>query len=78
MADHIRIIAKVDGFRRAGIAHSTEARFYPKAQFTAMQLDQLRTEPMLVVDEMDPPAAENAESGSKTAAGRAGRSGGRE
>lgn len=56
MADHIRVISKVEGFRRCGIAHSEEPRFHPIKSFTREQLLALKGERMLVVDEMDPPA----------------------
>jgi len=52
--DGIRIIAKKDGFRRAGIAHHG-TRDYPASQFSAEQLEQLRSEPLLVVQAIDLP-----------------------
>lgn len=47
----IRITSKQAGFRRAGIAHPETATDYPDGRFTAAELDQLRAEPMLVVEE---------------------------
>ena len=64
----IRIIAKKDGFRRAGLAHYG-TREYPAEQFSAEQLQALLAEPMLVVelieedgDELESPAEEEKES----------------
>lgn len=47
----IIITAKRDGFRRCGIAHSTQGTAYPDDFFTAKQLAQLKREPQLVVVE---------------------------
>lgn len=46
----IRITAKQDGFRRAGMAHTKEPRLYPDNRFTPAELDALKAEPMLVVE----------------------------
>lgn len=45
----IIITAKVNGFRRCGIAHSDTATQYPDDHFTKEQLATLQAEPMLVV-----------------------------
>lgn len=45
----IIITAKVNGFRRCGIAHSDTATEYPDDHFTKDQLNVLQSEPMLVV-----------------------------
>ncbi|HHR6128522.1 TPA: HI1506-related protein [Providencia alcalifaciens] len=45
----ILITAKVNGFRRCGIAHSDETVEYPDDYFTPLQLIELQSEPMLVV-----------------------------
>ncbi|MCK1142218.1 HI1506-related protein [Providencia stuartii] len=45
----ILITAKVNGFRRCGIAHSDTATQYPDDHFTKEQLATLQAEPMLVV-----------------------------
>lgn len=50
----IRITAKRDGHRRAGMAHSG-TRDYPEGTFSNEQLDALYADPMLVVDEVDVP-----------------------
>lgn len=72
MAKHIRIVAKREGFRRAGIAHSESATFHPIDRFTPEQLDQLKAEPMLIVDEMDPPDEKPVAKGAGKAAGASG------
>lgn len=51
----IRIIAKKDGFRRAGMAHSSEPKDYPNNHFTPEQLEALKNEKMLVVQELPDP-----------------------
>ena len=52
----IRITAKHDGFRRAGMAHyGTKA--YPEGFFDAGALAALKAEPMLVVEETEDPAS---------------------
>ena len=53
MAKVIRITSKVEGFRRAGIAHPTKPVDHPAEKFTPTQIDQLKREPMLVVQELD-------------------------
>lgn len=55
----IRIIAKVDGFRRAGITHTGVAE-YPLSDFSEVQLEQLRSEPNLVVQDIDLPDEEKS------------------
>lgn len=49
----IRITAKKDGFRRCGIAHSKTAVDYPDSKFEKDQLEILKKEPMLVVQELE-------------------------
>ncbi|HSI41769.1 MAG TPA: HI1506-related protein [Xanthobacteraceae bacterium] len=46
----VRIVAKRDGFRRAGIAHSTAPATYPLHTLADEQLEALLAEPMLVVE----------------------------
>lgn len=43
----IRITAKKDGFRRAGISHAG-TRDYPDGRFTPQELAMLKAEPILV------------------------------
>lgn len=50
MASFIRITARRDGFRRAGIAHPARPTEHPAERFSAEQLAQLQAEPMLVVE----------------------------
>ncbi|MCY1390144.1 hypothetical protein D3C76_868310 [compost metagenome] len=45
------ITAKRHGFRRCGIAHSAEGRYFPDDYFSAEQLKALKDERMLVVQE---------------------------
>lgn len=45
----ITVTAKRDGFRRAGRAWTTEGTTYPLSFFTEDEVQQLRAEPMLVV-----------------------------
>jgi hypothetical protein len=48
----IRITAKKDGFRRCGVAHPSTATVYPSDRFGKKELDILKAEPMLVVEEI--------------------------
>lgn len=45
----LSIRAKAEGFRRAGMAHSTHVRVHPAGTFTALQLAELEACPMLEV-----------------------------
>lgn len=49
---HIRVTSKVDGFRRAGIAHSKSSQTIALKDLTKEQLQLLKDEPMLVVEEL--------------------------
>lgn len=50
------ITAKRGGFRRAGVAHSADATYWPDGHFTEQQLEQLRREPqLLVIEGVQPP-----------------------
>jgi hypothetical protein len=51
----IRITSKQDGFRRAGIAHPAGPVDHPAEEISAEQLEILRAEPMLVVQELELP-----------------------
>jgi hypothetical protein len=53
----IRITAKLDGFRRAGMAHTKEPKEYPDNKFTKEQLAALTAEPMLIVEVIAGPKA---------------------
>jgi hypothetical protein len=57
----IRIRSLKDGFRRCGIAHSAQPVEYPDEQFTADELEQLLTEPMLTVLVLPNPKGESIE-----------------
>jgi len=52
----IRIVSKKEGFRRCGIAHSSNPVDYPEDEFTGKQLAALKAEPMLVVVQVPDPA----------------------
>jgi hypothetical protein len=52
----IRITAKQEGFRRAGMAHTKEPKEYPDNKFTREQLAALKAEPMLIVEEVQAPS----------------------
>lgn len=54
----IRITAKKDGFRRCKMAHSAKATDYPGDHFSSDQLEALKAEPMLVVQEITDDTAE--------------------
>ncbi|UTW12935.1 HI1506-related protein [Marinobacterium rhizophilum] len=56
----IRISSAVEGFRRAGIAHSMVAKTYPDDFFSAKQLEQLKAEPRLAVAIIPDSAADGA------------------
>jgi hypothetical protein len=49
----IRIVSRVDGFRRAGIAHPFGPTIYDQDFFTKEQIAALKAEPILVVDDID-------------------------
>lgn len=46
----VRIAARRDGFRRAGMAHSKAPTDHPAARFSPEQLEALLSEPMLTVE----------------------------
>lgn len=62
MTKVLRITAKVDGHRRAGIAHPDTAVDHPAGAFDEQQIAALNADPMLVVHEIDvaDPAPEKA------------------
>jgi hypothetical protein len=53
----IRITSKVEGFRRAGMAHSTKPQEYPDHKFSKEQIAALQAEPMLKVEIINVPQA---------------------
>lgn len=61
----IEITTRRDGFRRAGVPHHG-ATVHPEGAFSAAELALLRSEPMLVVREIEQPAA--ADDGGEPAA----------
>lgn len=48
----IRITALQDGFRRCGVAHSKTPTDHPDDAFTKKELEILKAEPMLAVEEI--------------------------
>lgn len=49
----IRIQSRQEGFRRAGIAHSTTPTDYEPDRFSKEELESLKSEPMLIVSEIE-------------------------
>lgn len=48
----LKIISKKDGFRRCGVAHPAAPVIYPDGTFTPEQVERLKSEPMLIVEEI--------------------------
>lgn len=48
----IRIKSKKDGFRRCGVAHPEQWTEYPDDRFNAKEMNILKNEPMLFVEEI--------------------------
>lgn len=80
MSKTIRISARRDGFRRAGMSHAKGPVDHPAGTFTPAQLAALKTEPQLHVEEIDGgdggdgEAGENETGKGKAGKGKAGRS----
>lgn len=75
MAKILRITAKRDGFRRAGIAHRDTAVDHPIDRFTSKEIAALKGEKMLVVQELDATDAPAA-AATKGTKGEKGKNGG--
>jgi hypothetical protein len=77
----IRITSKKEGFRRCGMAHSKAAVEYTSGKFTPEELDALKAEPMLVVEDIpDPefmkdPGKDTKKTGSKSGKAEGGNAG---
>lgn len=54
----LRITARVNGFRRAGVAHAATPTEWPEGAFTSDQLYDLLFDPMLIVERFDGAQAE--------------------
>lgn len=54
----LKVVPKKDGFRRAGRVFTGEGQVIPYEDLTEQEVEQLTTEPMLVVMEVDLPKAE--------------------
>lgn len=52
----LRILAKREGFRRAGYAFGAEPVVIPVADLSPAQIKSLRSEPMLLVTDAEVPA----------------------
>jgi len=46
----VRIVSRVDGFRRGGIAHSHAPVEYEAGRFSAEEFEALKSEPNLIVE----------------------------
>ncbi len=66
MSDHIRITSAIQGFRRAGIAHSTKPTTHAVADFSKQQLAQLEAEPRLVVEIVKAPETDSGDNSQGT------------
>ena len=53
MATHIRITARRDGFRRAGLVHSRQPADHPIGSLTQTQIDQIEADPALELEIVD-------------------------
>lgn len=60
MAVLIRIASRSNGFRRCGIAHSSEPVDYPADRFSESQIEQMKAEPMLMVSVVNAPVEKPA------------------
>ena len=57
----LQVIAKRDGFRRAGITFSETATLVDPAKLKKGQVEELKNEKMLVVTEVDEPKSKDEE-----------------
>jgi len=57
----IKIRAKRDGFRRAGIAHSKKGKIFPDDAFDKDQMAQLESDPMITVEHLPNATAPDTE-----------------
>lgn len=58
--ESLTIVAKRDGFRRCGVAHTTAPKIWPADAFTREQWERIAGDPMLVVTDGVVPGAEPA------------------
>lgn len=65
----LRIAAKRDGFRRAGMRHPAKPVEHKPGTFTAAQVEALKAEPNLIVEELGEAAKGKAGAEGKAAAG---------
>ena len=57
----LRISARRDGYRRAGIAHTRAPVDHPPGTFTAAQLAALKADPNLTVEQVETTAGKDGE-----------------
>lgn len=67
----IRIRSKRDGFRRCGLAHSTQWQLYSDDFFTDEQLERLFAEPMLDIEVIEDTPTQAMEAEAKLELGAA-------
>jgi len=60
-----RIVSAIEGFRRAGIAHSRTATDHPVESISDKQFAQLENEPKLIVTEIEKDVGTEDESDTK-------------
>ncbi|GKW40699.1 HI1506-related protein [Pectobacterium odoriferum] len=66
----VQITARVDGFRRCGMAHSAKSQTYPDDYFTASQLAVLESEPQLIVVRVSGDKATNSDAATELSVAR--------
>ncbi|MFJ5428573.1 HI1506-related protein [Pectobacterium actinidiae] len=66
----VQITARVDGFRRCGMAHSAKTQTYPDDHFSVAQLAVLENEPQLIVVRVSGDAATNSDTATELSAAR--------
>lgn len=52
MTQILRITSRRAGFRRCGVAHPAVATHHSRSRWSAEEVDQLKAEPMLIVEEV--------------------------
>lgn len=53
MTHILRITSRRAGFRRCGVAHPAEATDHARSRWSAEEIEQLKAEPVLIVEELD-------------------------
>lgn len=60
MTQILRITSRRAGFRRCGVAHPAEATDHARGRWSAEEIEQLKAEPMLIVEEVEVAAGKSA------------------